>query len=101
MIMKRVFATALLVASLSSVNALAGGDTDPNSPLTQEQVEQMINRIDEIKEMDKSELSRKERKELRREVREIKHRVAGAHTHGGIYISAGAVIIILLLIILL
>jgi len=62
-------------------------------------VQTMLNRIDEIKEMDRSELSRAERKELRKEVREINKELRA--TGNGIYISVGALIIILLLIIIL
>ena len=59
----------------------------------------MLNRLDEIKEIDKSDLNRAEKKELRKEVRAINTEI---RSYGnGIYISAGAVIIILLLIILL
>ena len=57
----------------------------------------MVDRLNEIKEMDKSSLSRAERKELRKEVRTIKKAVRGS----GLYISTGAIIIILLLIIIL
>jgi hypothetical protein len=54
--------------------------------------------LDEIKAMDKSELTRLERKALRVEVREIKSAVRASGN--GIYISLGAIIIILLLIII-
>ncbi|NNL40596.1 MAG: hypothetical protein HKO75_12105 [Flavobacteriaceae bacterium] len=49
--------------------------------------------------MDKSDLKRAEKKALRKEVRAIKTQLRT--TGNGIYISAGALIIILLLIILL
>lgn len=62
-------------------------------------VQNMLNRIDEIKDMDKSTLSRSERKELRKEVREINKEIRS--TGNGIYLSVGAIIIILLLIIIL
>lgn len=58
----------------------------------------MLDRIEEIKEMDRSALSRAEKKELRKELREMKKEV---HDDYGIYISWGAIIVILLLIILL
>jgi hypothetical protein len=57
------------------------------------------NRIEQIQEMDKSVLTNLEKKALRREVKSIDKelkQLAG----GGIYISVGAIIIILLLIIL-
>ncbi len=63
------------------------------------EVQIMLDRIYEIKEMDKSELTREERRELRKEVREIRKEVRSSNS--GIYISTGAIIIILLLIIIL
>jgi len=63
------------------------------------EVQIMLDRIFEIKEMDKSELSREERRELRKEVREIRKEVRSSRS--GIFISTGAIIIILLLIIIL
>jgi len=59
----------------------------------------MENRLHEIKDMDKSKLSSSEKRELRKEVKEIKDAVKSRG--GGIYLSVGAVIIILLLIIIL
>ena len=56
-------------------------------------------RLQEIKDMDKENLSRAEKKELRREVKEIKKELkAGTQ---GVYLSVGAIIIIVLLLILL
>ncbi len=63
------------------------------------EVKVMLNRLEEIKEMDRSDLDRFERKALRKEVRAIKTQLRT--TGNGIYISAGALIIILLLIIIL
>src|SRR5438477_11044146 len=63
------------------------------------QVKNLIKRLQEINMMNKSALSRNEKKELRKEVRGIKHSLR--HISGGIYISAGAVVLILVLLILL
>jgi hypothetical protein len=63
------------------------------------EVKVMVDRLNEIKEMDKSSLTRTERKELRKEVRSIKKEIKSSGS--GLYISTGAVIIILLLIIIL
>jgi hypothetical protein len=57
------------------------------------------NRLEEIKAMDKTELSRVEKKALRKEVRSIKKELAAVS--GGVYLSIGAIILIVLLIILL
>ncbi|MGB5377657.1 hypothetical protein [Muriicola sp.] len=63
------------------------------------EVRVMLDRLEEIKGMDKSDLERSEKKALRKEVRAIKTQLRT--TGNGIYISAGALIIILLLIIIL
>lgn len=59
----------------------------------------MLNRLDEIKNMDKSNLKSYERKELRKEVRDIKSTLK--RSGGGLYISAGAIIVILLILLIL
>jgi hypothetical protein len=62
------------------------------------EIREMIDRLNEIKNMDKSSLARLEKKELRKEVRAIKKSVRASGN--GIYISSGAIIVILLLIII-
>ncbi len=57
-----------------------------------------INRLNEIKDMDKSNLSGAEKRELRKEVRSLKREVRS--NNRGIYLSLGAAIIIVLLLIL-
>lgn len=56
-------------------------------------------RLKEVNTMDKSELKAAEKKELRKEVKSIKHELRTIS--GGVYLSAGAVILILLLLIIL
>jgi len=60
----------------------------------------LLSRLDEIKSMDKSNLSSGEKKELRKEVRAIKGNLK-TMGNDGVYISAGALIVIVLLLILL
>lgn len=59
----------------------------------------LISRLDEIKAMDKSNLTSKEKRALRKEVREIKSELR--RNSGGVYISAGALLIVIILLILL
>lgn len=100
--------TSFLILMLCTTAAFSATDpanklpttTEAVEPLTAEEAEVMWNRINEIKDMDKSDLSREERKELRKEVRAIKKEMRERDT-GGIFISTGAIIIILLLIIIL
>ena len=57
---------------------------------------QINSRLMEINKMDKSDMTRAEKKELRKEVKELKAKAASQ----GIYLSIGAIIIIVLLLIL-
>lgn len=59
----------------------------------------MMQRLNDIKAMDKSTLSRMEKKSLRKEVKEIKEEMKTIS--GGVYLSVGAIIIVILLLILL
>ena len=58
----------------------------------------IFDRLEEIKEMDKSDMSFAEKKELRKEVRASEKELKTMD--GGVYISVGAIIIILLILIL-
>jgi Ribonuclease G/E len=58
----------------------------------------LMDRLEEINAMDKSDLSSSDRKELRKEVRDIKKELK--ERSGGVYISVGAAILIVLLLIL-
>ena len=63
------------------------------------EVKVMLSRLEEIKKMDKSELSSSEKKSLRKEVRAIKTNLKASGN--GVYLSVGAIIIIVLLLIIL
>jgi len=62
------------------------------------EVQAMFNRLDEIKMMDKSKLNTIQKKELRKDIKTIKAELRT--TNNGIYLSVGAIIIIVLLLIL-
>ena len=64
-----------------------------------ERAQTLIQRLHEISGLTKKELSRSEKRELKQEVRNIKGELK--MLEGGIYISAGVLIIILILIIIL
>jgi hypothetical protein len=101
----------LVIALLSVAVALPTTQAAANSvePLTKEKVatmteaekkarvEEIKARVYEIKAMDKSNLTRAERKSLRHELKDLKKQAAAVQ---GIYLSVGAVIIIILLLIL-
>lgn len=60
--------------------------------------EQLVSRLEEIKSMDKSTMTVTEKRQLRKEVRSIKAELRAIS--GGVYLSATAVIIILVILIL-
>lgn len=72
--------------------------------MTKEQKEarmtEMKERVKEIKAMDKSKMTREERKALRMELRQMNKEAHAMGYAGGVYISVGALIIIILLLIL-
>jgi len=65
-----------------------------NSPLSDSK---LINRLDEIRAMDKSKMNSAEKKALRKELRETK---AQARNSSGIYISVGALLVIIIILLL-
>jgi hypothetical protein len=93
-----VLAICLTVAmpSLAADNTSIPGIEKPNKDARALQV---VTRLKEIREMDKSNLTSSEKRALRKEVREMKKEVRD--NKNGIYLSVGAIIIIVLLLILL
>jgi hypothetical protein len=77
---------------------------DPSSivepkPADAAEAKTLLLRLDEIKATDMSKLKSSEKKNLRKEVRSINHKLKTIS--GGVYISAGAAILIILLLIIL
>lgn len=88
----------LMLALVSpAVSAMPAATTPAEADAARATV--LKNRLEEIKAMDVSNLSRSEKKALRKEVRAIKKEMADIS--GGVYLSVGAIILIVLLIILL
>jgi hypothetical protein len=73
--------------------------TKPLSSAESAEAKVLTLRLDEINAMDKSELKAAEKKSLRKEVRTINHSLKTIG--GGVYISAGAAILIIVLLIIL
>lgn len=69
------------------------------SPSCSQKAEDLFCRIDDIEAMDKSNMSREEKKALRTEVKSIQKELQ--EMGSGVYISAGALIVILILLIIL
>ncbi len=82
-----------LAAEKAPITAVTNSDDVPAD------VKVMLSRLDEIKAMDKSSLNASEKKVLRKEVRVIKSALRSRGS--GIYLSVGAIIIIVLLLIIL
>ena len=95
------FAVVMAIAMPAKSNNLATDSTQPASTADMKEArgQQMLQRLEEIRSMDKSTLTRAERKDLRKEVKEIR-KEARRDEIKGIYLSIGALIIIILLLIL-
>lgn len=97
------FLTFFMLLSIAPFQQLQAEPTaiskEKTKKVESEEARVMLARIDAIKAMDKSDMSRSQKKELRKEVRTIKSNLADLGQ--GVYLSAGAIIIILLVLILL
>jgi chromatin segregation and condensation protein Rec8/ScpA/Scc1 (kleisin family) len=98
-----LIATAMLLFTFIPIELKADIDTEKAVKSSTEIVEAdaaevIVARLEEIKEMDKSELTAGEKMELRKEVRTLKADLKALS--GGIYLSVGAAILIVLLLIL-
>ncbi len=93
--------TILIISLFLSFPSIAGNNKPAPETLTIEnpEISLLMKRLEEIKTIDKSELKREDKRMLREEVREIKKKMAEAS--GGIYLSAGALIVIIILLIIL
>ncbi|MFH2143057.1 MAG: hypothetical protein ABIJ97_11575 [Bacteroidota bacterium] len=96
--------TAFLMFTIIPMQAISDNESvkkskPETSTVESADIEASIARLDEIKNMDFSGLSSQEKKELRNEVRSIKDILN--ETGDGVYISVGAIIIIVLLLIIL
>ncbi|NDP28263.1 MAG: hypothetical protein GZ087_12680 [Flavobacterium sp.] len=95
----------VMVLSLSSFRStVIAAEKNPtaiaaNTKEVPPEVKIMYSRLEEIKAMDKSSMTSVEKKELRKEVRTIKTSLKTANN--GVYLSVGAIIIIILVLVLL
>lgn len=99
----------LLLMVLTTFAEAAPNSTDPirtkkevaamTTAEKEARVAAIIKRVEEIKAMDRSRLSGAERKELRKELRSL-NKEAKIFGRGGIYLSVGAILVIILILIL-
>lgn len=103
--MKKFIAVLALFLSVQMLNAApteSKGKNNDKSELTEAQrarVTEMENRLEEIKGMDFQSMSKDEKKDVREEMKEMKAEARA--TGNGVYLSIGALILIVLLLILL
>ncbi len=100
---KTTFYLMVLMLSFGAFsNTMMASEKNPTTTTTPKEmpaeVRTMLNRLEEIKAMDRSALKPADRKALRKEVRAIKTEIKS--TGNGIYMSAGAIIIVLLILLL-
>jgi hypothetical protein len=96
---KKIIPVLLLSMCITLVTPLLAANNNPVSKTeTPKEVlaKQIETRLVEIKNMDKTNLSSAEKKDLKKEVKELRKQAR----QNGIYLSVGAIIIIILLLIL-
>jgi hypothetical protein len=103
---KIIFCLMATILSLTflPLQSNAATTVEPSSlvaPKTSESEEAntLVLRLNEIKVMDKSEMKSSEKRELRKEVKSINHKLR--EVSGGVYLSVGAIILIVILLIVL
>lgn len=100
---QRLIVMVTLALSLMTLPGYSNDIVTPAKAPTTEgtpspEVQQMMRRLDEIKAIDVKKLPRSERRALRKEVKEIDQKLQQS---GAIYISVGALVLIILLLVLL
>lgn len=98
---KIIYSLVLLLALSTTVTSVSAADHKPKTELSDAdkiKLENIKSRVAEIRKMDKSKLSKEERKALKSELKEMKKEAKAMG--GGVYLSVGAIIIILLVLIL-
>ena len=101
-LMATVLSLTFIPLSLSAAPKTApssSANTNPVSPADAAKANELLLRLNEIKTSDKSELTASEKKDMRKEVRSISSELKAIS--GGVYISAGVLLIILILLIVL
>ena len=105
--MKKLIVCIMTVAALSTFSphqSMAAKEAIPTStpvpnPADAARVNAMVNRLNEIDALDKSKMSSSEKKVLRKEVRVIKREIQ--RSGGGVYISVGVLLLIIILLLIL
>lgn len=93
-LLKSAIVALSLTLAIPSVAAAAVSDSTADVAT----LNTLVTRVNEIQNMDKTNLSSTEKKELKKELKLMKHQADGLGR--GVYLSVGALIIIILLLIL-
>ena len=100
LLIKQIIAIAFLISTVPQSYAGVGDKNYSKSiSKTTEENQELITRLNEIDALDKANLNSSEKRQLRKEVRIIKHKLLTSG--GGVYVSVGALILILILLIIL
>jgi hypothetical protein len=105
---KTIFFVLVMIFSLSAFAAKTDPKTSPDNvavpnktenKLSDEEISRLTKRVEEIRDMDKTGMAVKEKRALKKELKGIKENV---RKNGGvIYISAGTLVLIIILVLLL
>lgn len=100
LLVKTMIAITFLIAVVPSSFAGVGDKKYSNSiSKNSQENSELIARLNEIDALDKENLKSSEKRQLRKEVRTIKHKLMA--NGGGVYVSVGALILVLILLIIL
>ena len=100
----KLFFALLMVFALSAPGTFAASKAEKNvatteNKMTSEEASRLTKRVEEIRDMDKTNMTVTEKRELRKELKATKENIR--KDGGYIYVSAGTVILIIILVILL
>ena len=100
--MKNLFKAALLILLVSVAPALPAKNITRTAVVTSTmdaaEAQKLVNRLEELKAMDKSTMTRTQKRAARNEVKSIQKTMSSG---GGVYLSVGAVILFVILLIIL
>ncbi len=94
-----LFSIGILPNQLHANNGTLTNSLPPvENPVEAARAQVLLNRLDQIKSMDKSNINANEKKALRQETKSIKKELK--QISGGVYLSTGAIILIIIILIL-
>jgi hypothetical protein len=98
-LMATCLSLTLLPLQLNAATSFEPSSLAAPKPAESAEVKTLELRLNEIKAMDKSNMKTAEKKSMRKEVKSINHRLH--EIGGGVYLSAGAIILIVILLVVL